>query len=164
MNHNLSKNVVLKRLAAVAGGAYQVATAVDGAAVDTGAVDTMNYDGVLLFFIKGAGTNANVLTAKVQQSSDNGSADAFADVAGTAQTITDVGGNKASKVLVWDLYKPQERYLRLEYQRTTQNSAIDGVFAILYRGHHKAADFDLTGAGQIAGTPVVLNGPVAGTA
>ncbi len=161
--HNLSKNVAIRRLTVTAGGAYQVTAGTDGDYVASGVVDTDGYDGVMFLAFKGTGVNANVVLFKAQQSSDNGVVDAFADIAGTLQTITDVGGNMASKMIGCDIYKPAERYVRAAIQRTTQNSAIDGLIAILYRGHHRPVTQLLT-AGQFAAAPEVFNNVDAGTA
>lgn len=158
--HTLTKNVKIVRMKPD-GSNYQIAT---GQATNTSdSIDTLNYDGVVLLLAKGTGTNANVVTSKLQQSSDDGSSDAYADIAGSAKTVTDVGGNMASKMICWDLYKPAERYLKVIAVTGTQNSAIDGLWAILYRGKHRPVTQLLT-TGQFAAAPTVLNNVDAGTA
>lgn len=92
-------------------------------------IDTQGYDGVKLYTAFGTITAGAATSVKVQQSSDNGSADAYTDLAGTSVTVADDDDNQ---VVVHDIYRPRERYLKVVVLRATQNSVIDGIVAVLY--------------------------------
>lgn len=93
------------------------------------AIDTLGYDGVKIYTAFGAITSGAVTSVKVQQSSDDASADAYADLEGTSITIADDDDNQ---VAVHDIYRPRERYLKVVVDRGTQNAVIDGIIAVLY--------------------------------
>ena len=93
------------------------------------AIDTKGFDGVKIYTAFGAITSGAVTSVKVQQSSDDGSADAYADLAGTSITVADDDDNQMT---VHDIYRPRERYLKVVVDRGTQNAVIDGIIAVLY--------------------------------
>lgn len=93
------------------------------------AIDTAGYDGVEIVSAFGAITGGAVTSVKVQQSSDDASADAYADLASSSVTVADTDDNK---IVVHDIYRPRERYLKVVISRATQNAVIDGVFARRY--------------------------------
>lgn len=93
------------------------------------AIDTKGFDGVKIYTLFGAITGSAVTSVKIQQSSDDGSADAYADLAGTSITVADDDDNQ---VVVHDIYRPRERYLKVVVDRGTQNAVIDGIIAVLY--------------------------------
>lgn len=103
------------------------------------AIDTQGYDGVKIYSLFGAITAGAATSVKVQQSSDNGSADAYADLAGTSVTVADDDDNQ---VVVHDIYRPRERYLKVVISRATQNAVIDGVVAVLYNAIKKPTTDD----------------------
>jgi hypothetical protein len=92
------------------------------------AVDTQGFEGVKFYTLFGAITTGAVTSVKVQQSSDN-DADTYADLAGTSITVADDDDNQ---VVVHDIYRPRERYLKVVVDRGTQNAVIDGIVAVLY--------------------------------
>jgi predicted ribosome-associated RNA-binding protein Tma20 len=93
------------------------------------AVDTQGYDGVKFYTAFGAITAGAVTSVKVQQSSDDGAVDTYADLTGTAITVADDDDNQLT---VHDIYRPRERYLKVVVDRGVQNAVIDGVIAVLY--------------------------------
>lgn len=93
------------------------------------AIDTAGFEGVKIYTLFGAITGSAVTSVKIQQSSDDGSADAYADVEGTSVTVADDDDNQ---VVVHDIYRPRERYLKVVVDRGTQNAVIDGIVAVLY--------------------------------
>ncbi len=93
------------------------------------AIDTAGFDGVKIYSLFGAITSGAATSVKVQQSSDDASADAYADLLGTSVTVADDDDNQ---VVVHDIYRPRERYLKVVISRATQNAVIDGVVAVLY--------------------------------
>lgn len=92
-------------------------------AVNSDSVDMAGWNGVV--FLTSFGTaNANN-TANGAQSSDNSS---FDDLAGTSVS------SGASDEDVWlDIYRPSDRYVRLEVARGT-SSTLESIWAIQYRG------------------------------
>lgn len=119
---NLSKNIAISRvLNAVAAGT---------SAQTSSAVDMTGYEGCLFIASFGALTATQVTSIKAQQSSDDGSSDAYADLTGTlVGPLADADGNK---LLVLDVYRPRDRYLKCIVNRATANAVIDGVIAIRY--------------------------------
>lgn len=91
----------------------QIRTALDhaeGSADRNGAVfDTQGYEGVLIVTKFGDIAGSAVTSIKAQQGAASNMSDA-ADLEGTGQTIADDDDNQ---IFVIDLYRPQERYVRL---------------------------------------------------
>ena len=126
-NLPLSERVKVSRvLNAVAAGT----TAQNGTAVDM-----QGYDGVMFVAMFGTLTANQVTSLKAQQSSDNGSADTFADLEETGVgPLVDGDGNKC---LILDVFCPEERYVRPVVSRGTANAVIDGVIAIQYSARER---------------------------
>jgi hypothetical protein len=91
-------------------------------------IDTANYEGVVFIAAFGTLTAGAVTGLKAQMGDDPNLSDA-ADLAGTAQSIADSDDNK---LLVLDVHRPAERYVRAGVTRGTADAVIDGVYAILY--------------------------------
>lgn len=124
--HQLLEDIRITRVmnAVAAGITDQNSSSVD-MSVDGG------YEGVMFVALFGALTATQVTQIKGQQSSDDGSADDFSDLAGTlVGPLADGDGNKC---LVLDIYKPGKQYARCVVDRGTANAVIDGVIAIQYR-------------------------------
>lgn len=117
-------------------------------------VDTLGYAGVRFVASFGALTASNVTNLKVQGSSDDVS---YADLTGTA--TANLGDAGSGKLLIVEVFKPQQRYLRASVQRGTANAVINGVFAELYRPAFAGVTADAT-----VGAQEVHNSPAAGTA
>jgi hypothetical protein len=93
-------------------------------------LDMAGWDGVVFVASLGTVTSTGVATLKVQQNTAN-SASGMATLASAAQaTITD-GSNK---LLVVDVHRPREQYVRAQLTRATANVVIDGIVAIQYNG------------------------------
>lgn len=93
------------------------------------AIDTSGFDGVKIYSSFGAITATAVTSVKVQQSSDDGVADTYADLLGTS---VNVAADDDNQVVVHDIYRPRERYLKVVISRATADAVIDGVVAVLY--------------------------------
>lgn len=91
------------------------------------AVDMQGFKGLTLVVAMGAITTGAVTTLKAQQSSDDGSADAYSDIEGTSVTIADTDDNK---LILLEINEPQKRYVKPIITRGTQNAVVDGVFGI----------------------------------
>lgn len=124
MHMLLSENC---RVSRVVNGTAAGTTVVNGTSVDMA-----GWDGVLFVALIGALTATQVTRLKAQQSDDNGSADAFADLASSATPA--MADGDSNEVVLLDVFRPSERYVRPVVVRGTANAVIDGVFAIQYRG------------------------------
>jgi hypothetical protein len=130
-------------------------TDVNGTGVDMTADG--GYDGVLFVAMFGALTATQVTKLKAQSSSDDGSSDSYADIAGSAtDALADGDGNDC---LMLDVIRPPERYIRPVVDRGTANAVIDGVIAIQYRGR----DLPTTNGATIIDLVKLVN-PAEGTA
>src|SRR5690606_8543355 len=74
-------------------------------------------------------TTGGVQSAKLQQSSDDGDTDDYSDLEGSSITIADDDDNG---LVTLDIKRPQKRYLKCVVSRATQDSAVDGIFALQY--------------------------------
>lgn len=112
---------------------------------DAASIDMANYEGVKFYIAFGAITSGAVTGVKVQQSSDDGVVDAFADVKGSGVAVGDTDDNK---VVVIDVYRPQERYLKPIVTRGTANAVLDGIVAVRYSPRLKPTSDDVTVAAR----------------
>lgn len=90
-------------------------------------VDTAGFDGVRFLIGFGAIVAGAVTSVKAQESTAAGTGQS--DLAGSAQTVGDTDDDK---VVIIDIYRPQERYVNTIIDRGTQNATIDFVIAELY--------------------------------
>lgn len=118
-------------------------------------VDMANFEGVRFIVGFGAITSGAVTSVKVQQGQQSNLSDA-ADLAGSAITIADTDDNKMA---ISEIYRPQERYVRLVTDRGTQNAVIDFVIAELYGPRKKPITQDTTVI-----SAEIANSPAEGTA
>jgi hypothetical protein len=124
---------------------------------NSSSVDMLGFDGVMFIALFGALTATQVTSIKAQQSSDDGSTDAYDDLIGTlVGPLADADGNK---ILVLDIQRPQKRYVRCVVNRATANAVIDGVLAVQYR----AAKMPTTQPTSVASIETHLS-PAEGTA
>jgi len=93
-----------------------------------GVIDMANYEGVVFIAALGTLAPGAVTGMKAQQGNQANLSDA-ADLAGTAVSIADAEDNE---LLVLDIYRPAERYVRAVVTRGTADATIDGVIAIQY--------------------------------
>lgn len=121
MNHLSDEVKVTRVMNAVAAGTTDQESSI---------IDMAGYDGVLFVASFGTLTASQVTSVKVQQNSAN-STSGMADLAGTSTgPLADADSNK---VLMVDVFQPEEQYLRLVVDRGTANAVIDGVVAIQYK-------------------------------
>ena len=103
-------------------------------------VDMANWDGVKFYTAFGAITSGAVTSVKAQQAAASDASDA-ADLEGSAVTVADDDDNQ---IVVHDIHRPRERYVRIVVDRGTQNAVIDGIVAVLYRGRVQPTTDDST--------------------
>lgn len=131
----------------------QAVTPTAGAAgtsdINGATLDMEGFEGVLMIVTMGAITAGAVTSIKAQQGAASNLSDA-ADLLGTAQTIADTDDEK---VFLIDLFRPQERYVRLVVDRGTQNAVVASAEYIQY-GARKAPVTHGTGvAGELHVAP-----------
>lgn len=115
---SISNSTRTHRLANAAAAAQ---TDVNGSSVNMIDGQSVKFDALI-----GAVTGGGTVTLKAQQSSDNGSLDAWADITGATVQTDSTGANK---VLTLEVVKPTKQYVRPVVVRATQNSVIDGILA-----------------------------------
>lgn len=96
---------------------------------DAAAADTAGYEGVRFIFSFGAitaGAVTSVAAAGLATSSPTPGTD---DLAGTKITVADTDDDK---VVILDINKPQQRYVRPFVKRATQNAVLNSIITELY--------------------------------
>lgn len=138
MKQNLSAAIKITRVSNAA-----AAATTD---VESSAVDMQGFEGVMFLAMLGTITSGAVTSIKAQQSSDNGVADAWSDLEGTAVTVADDDDNQ---VFGLDIFKPLKRYVRCVVDRGTQNAVVDGVVAMQYGARVAPTTQDATTVGAV---------------
>jgi len=132
---NLASNVRIARaLNAVAAGQTDQ---------NGGIIDMANYEGVVFIAVLGTLASGAVTGLKAQMGNESNLSDA-ADLVGTAVSMADSDDNK---LLVLDIHRPAERYVRAVVTRGTADATIDGVIAIQYGARILPTSQDSTVAG-----------------
>lgn len=110
----------------------QVKTAVAAGTSDVNSniIDMQNFDGVIFVTSFGAITSGAVTSVKLQQDTDSAGG-TMADLEGSAQSVAD---DDDDQIVVHDIYRPRERYVRVVVDRGTQNAVINSIVAIQYKG------------------------------
>lgn len=152
MNQNLSSAIKTIRLKPD-GSTYAVAAGTSD--LNSDVVDMAGFEGVRFIIGFGAITSGAVTSIKVQQGQASNLSDA-ADLAGSAITVADTDDNKLA---ISEIYRPQERYVRLVTDRGTQNAVIDFLIAELYGARKKPITQDATVI-----SAEIANSPAEGTA
>lgn len=112
--------------------------ATDAAASDTDAdgavVDTQGFDGAMFVTSIEDSVATGVATLKVKQCDTSGGT--YAALSGATATATSATNDDLNtKLLVVDVYRPKERYLKANITSATANIAFGATYAILYKGH-----------------------------
>lgn len=100
------------------------AVAAGQTAQTSSAIDMRNFEGCIFISAFGAITASAVTSVKIQQSSDDGSADTYADLLGTSISVADDDDNQ---IVIHDILRPRERYLKAVISRGTANAVIDEI-------------------------------------
>ena len=114
--------------------------------VNGSSVDMTGFNSVTFYASIGDITATGTATLKAQGSTDDGSSDAWADLKGTAVTLTDAAD--ANKVAILEVNEPRERYIRPVIVRATANSAVDGVVAVQTGPKEEPVTHDTTVGGS----------------
>lgn len=132
------------------------AVAAGQTAINCTPVDMAEAESVEFLVLWGAITAGGVQSVKAQQDTAVGMGSA-ADLLGSKQDVADTDDNLVTRM---EIIKPEERFVRCVISRATQNSAIDGVIAILRYPRVEPVVQDAT----VQGTPEVMVSPIEGTA
>lgn len=137
------------------GSGYTVAAGTTDATGDV--IDTADCEGVIIVTGFGAITAGAVTSVKLQggNASDGGDA---ADLAASHVTVADTDD---SRVVVHDIFRPAQRYVRALVDRGTQNAVVDFQLAIKYGVKTQPVADDAT---VVAAGRKVQASPAAGTA
>jgi len=119
---SMLKEAVIDRIKTIAAAATGVVT--------SDAVDMAGFNACLFIVTLGTLTSAGTVTCKLQQSSDDGSADTYADIEGSS--VANSGNTATLKQILVSIIDPRERYLKLVATRAVQNCGIDSIQAIKY--------------------------------
>jgi hypothetical protein len=119
---NLGKNVKVSTAVTPTAGAAGT-TDINGTTLDM-----QGFEGVLMLVRFGAITASAVTSVKAQQGAQSDVSDA-ADLEGTGITVAD---DDDDQIFAIDLYRPQERYVRLVVDRGTQNAVVASAEYIQY--------------------------------
>ncbi len=136
MDNNLLKNVKVTRV--------KNAVAAGTAEVDSSIIDMTGFDGVMFAILLGAVVDAANLNAKAQSNALNQTG-GMADISGAATGVTALtSAANGNTVVLLDVYRPPNEFVRAVLLPTTQNVAFDGVLAIQYKAHKKPTIHDAT--------------------
>lgn len=124
MNPSLLNDVVIDRVL-IDMAAGQAATAGD-------ILDMAGFEGVIFIAKLGDVTDTSVVTLTAQQSTAN-SAGGMATLSGSV-TFTAGAADADNNLLVLDVYRPTERYVRPVLTSATANAVKNGIIAIRYGG------------------------------
>jgi len=117
-----------------------------GTAINSDSVDMKGFEGVMFFGVIATADADNF--ANAAQSSDDGSADAFADLTGSKV----VPGDDGDSFLI-DVYRPRERYVRCEIDRGGANTATGDIYALQYGARKKPTSHGATVDAEIHISP-----------
>ncbi len=111
-------------------------------------IDMANFRGCMFIITVGAVVATAVTAVKVQQGAAANMSDA-ADLTGTNVTIAD---DDDDTVIVLDIYRPIERYLRLYVDRATANATLTAN-AIQYEARKRPASHGATVTAELHVSP-----------
>jgi len=130
------------------GPAWMAAAVVAGAAIDddSAIIDMAGFEGVILMTTIEDSVDTGVATLTVEQNVVN-SATGMAALAGAVATLISAADDDLNgKLLVVDVYRPAERYLRVNRASATANIAYGPVIAVRYGARKLPVDAATAGA------------------
>lgn len=135
----------------------EAATASGTTDITSDAVDMAGFDAVLFFTTFGTITAEATTAIKIQQSSDNGVADAYADLAGTGISVADDADGQTFGI---EIIRPRERYLRCVVTRADEAAVVGPIYALQYAGSRGPVQNTVAGVSTFE----THNGPAEGAA
>lgn len=106
-----------------------IAAGTDGSRTNLGEIDTQGFQCVAFVAQLGTVTGSGVLTLRAKASNTSGTygSGTVDDIAATPATAA-----TSNTFVVLDVFEPNRRFVRADYQRTVANVAVDAIFAVLY--------------------------------
>lgn len=101
---------------------------------DSAIVDTQGFDGCIFVVPITDSVATGVATMTVEQNSANSGSGMAALSGAQAQATSAENDDLNGKLLIVDVYRPRERYLRTNLTSATANIAFGDTIAILYNG------------------------------
>lgn len=98
--------------------------------VNSSIVDVGDCEGVIFICKLGTVTDTAAITLKAQ-CDDVDAADNMADISGASAAVASASSD-SNKLILLDIIRPTERYVRAVVTRATANSAIESIIAIKY--------------------------------
>jgi hypothetical protein len=123
---NLSQEVFIDRIK-VDGTNFEGAAGTT--ALDSDIIDTATCEGVLIMIGFGAIVTGAVTSTLLQDGNDGVSLTDAVTLAGSTVTVAD---SDDDKVVIYDVYQPVNRYLRVVTSRATQNATVDFITVMKY--------------------------------
>ena len=124
--------------------------------VESGYVDMADYEGCLFIVVLGDNADTATLTAKVEGCDTSGGT--YTALTGASYAGTMNATDHDHKLVIFDVYQPSYRYLHLDFDRGTANSAISAVLAIQYKGKCAPITQAVTaGQAAVAGAVVAVS-------
>lgn len=95
------------------------------------AVDTLGFDGCCFLISVGAIAETAAPAFKVQHSDDDGSSDAYGDIAGAAVTLSETNDDTVAYI---EIVGQRKRYLKLVAAQAAASAIVESAIALLYGG------------------------------
>lgn len=103
--------------------------------LDSSILDMAGYDSVIFIATLGTVTDACVLGLAAQQNSVN-STSGMAQITNGPGTVnaaaTFTASGSSNTILITDVFRPIQRYVRAALTRTTQNAVVNNIIAVQY--------------------------------
>jgi hypothetical protein len=112
---------------------------------DATAIDMLGYEGVRFLFLFGTITAGAVTSVAAAGKDTNSPSPGTDDLAGTSIAVADTADDK---IVILDVYKPKQRFVRPFVKRATQNAVLNGIVAELYGRKGK---FPVTADASVSG-------------
>ena len=121
--------------------------------VESDIVDLRGYTSVAFLILAGTITAGGLLQPKIQQGSESDGSD-MSDV---ENSTIDMDSSLSDTIGLLELRNITERYVRVVCTRTTEDSEVDGILAILYGGRYlpETQSSSHIGASQFDAAPVL---------
>lgn len=103
------------------------------------AIDMAGWTAAKIYIGFGAITAGATTTVKLQQSSDNGSVDTYADLEDSGQAVA---ADDDNQVVVFDVVRPREQYLKVITTRADENAVVDFLLVVFYGGRKEPTSDD----------------------
>ena len=106
--------------------------------INSSSVDMQDFDAVTFYVSFGTITATAVTNVHAETSSDDST---FNDLTGTSVTVADDDDNQ---VVVLEIDRPRERYIRCVIDRGTANAVVDGIIAVQTKANVEPVTHDAT--------------------